>query len=77
MGTCHYLNVEKEEWNSHSLPQLNVNRYLHSSISFTNRLFVVCGYSDEYLKSIELLKLRLKNDGSVSSISKAWDIFEP
>ena len=38
---------------------------------------MVCGYSEDYLKSIEVVKLRLKNDGSVSSVSRAWDIFEP
>ena len=79
LSKCQLLNVLREEWNEVILPPLNIARQAHSSISFEHKVYVVCGsrgYND-LVHSIEVLGLRMREDSSVSFVSKAWSIFEP
>ena len=53
-------------------------RYNHSSCRIGHRVFVVCGagIGDHDLKSIELMSIKLKANGTVSYIARAWDLCE-
>ena len=72
------LNIMNEMWNTTVLPPLNTARAAHSSLTTNHKVYLVAGIDDrQVVKSIEVLGLRMKDDGSVIFVSKAWDIFEP
>ena len=67
------MNVVSGIWHSQDLPPLNQPRMNHSSLAINNKIYVVGGGE----KSIETLGMRVREDGSISFVSRKWDSWEP
>ena len=71
--------VETGNWLANDLiPSLNTGRFNHSSTTVGTTVAIVCGADQNEcrLKNIELLKIRVGEDGSIQFVSKKWDQFE-